>query len=598
MSDATLRGIDHRNPKGDIVKDLLHEALVRGVTFARNLSFRTWPYGLSLRGPMPDRFLVFPKDLMPGSAQTATSLLAGRYDFPGGSVQAKPTTSPWTLVPPNEVWAESLHGFTWLAHLDGFQNGAAKKHVEWLITRWMAECGQWHDIGWRPQVIGQRLISLFLHAKFISEGSDLIWRSELMCSIARQARHLERTAKWANEGEDRLVASIGLTLSGLCLPHGESRLEAGMTLLMRELNKQILPDGGHVSRNPSVQLTTLVQLCLLQDLLQDQSLPVPDEFDETIQRMAPMVRFFRHNDGRLALFNGSTEEKGGAVDAVLAKTSARKPFTRATHSGFQRAKAGRTNLIVDAGAPLRPEFSQSAHAGCLSFEMCVGRHRLITNCGSTSLKGPAWRNASRSTAAHSTLTLADQSSLRFLEQSFAARLLGPRVTEAPSQIVSERDENEHGVWIHTAHDGYLKRFGVWHERRFFLSADGEDLRGEDCVVAAAADGREDWREIFRHRPDDQHIPFAIRFHLHPDVKPSLSRDGNKVLLLLSNGDGWTFQTDAPSVTLEDSVYLGSGHAVRQSRQIVVSGVADTTQRTTTKWALYRMARDPGRKQKA
>jgi len=595
VSDATLRGIDQSNPKGDIVKDLLHESFVRGITFLRNLSFRTWPYGLSLRGPMPDRFLVYPKDLAPGSAQAATGLLSGRYDFAGGSVQAKPTTSPWTLVPPSEAWAESLHGFAWLAHLDGFKNGAAKEHVEWLITRWMAECGQWHDIGWRPHVIGQRLISWFLHAKFISEGSDLIWRSELMCSIARQARHLERTAKWANEGENRLVASIGLTLSGLCLPLGESRLETGMTLLMRELEKQILDDGTHVSRNPSVQLTTLVHLCLLRDLLQQQSLPVPDEFEETIQRMAPMVRFFRHNDGRLALFNGGNEERGGAVDAVLAKTNGRKPFTRAVHAGFQRAKAGRTDLIIDAGTPLRPEFSQNAHAGCLSFEMCVGRHRLITNCGSTALKGQEWQNASRATAAHSTLTLADQSSARFLEQSFAARLLGPRVTEAPSNVINERDENDRGVWINTAHDGYLKRFGVWHERRFFLSADGEDLRGEDCIIAPADENGENWRPLFGKRAVERHVPYTIRFHLHPDVKPSLAREGNKVLLLLSNGDGWTFQTDAASVMLEDSVYLGSGHSVRQSRQIVLSGVADTMGCTTTKWALYRMARDPGRK---
>ena len=595
MSDAALRGIDHSNPKGDIAKDLLHESFVRGMTFFRNLSFRTWPYGLSLRGPMPDRFLVYPKDLTPGSAQAATGLLSGRYDFPGGSVQAKPTTSPWTLVPPSETWAESLHGFAWLAHLDGFKNGAAKDHVEWLITRWMAECGQWHDIGWRPHVIGQRLISWFLHAKFISDGSDLIWRSELMCSIARQARHLERTAKWANEGENRLVASIGLTLSGLCLPLGESRLETGMTLLMRELDKQILSDGAHVSRNPSVQLNTLVHLCLLRDLLQDQSLPVPDEFEDTIQRMAPMVRFFRHNDGRLALFNGANEERGGAVDAVLAKTNGRKPFTRAVHAGFQRAKAGRTNLIVDAGTPLRPEFSQNAHAGCLSFEMCVGRHRLITNCGSTALKGQEWQNASRSTAAHSTLTLADQSSARFLEQSFAAKLLGPRVTEAPSHVINDRDENDRGVWMTTAHDGYLKRFGVWHERRFFLSADGEDLRGEDCIIAPPDENGENRHPVFGKRKVERHVPYTIRFHLHPDVKPSVAREGNKVLLLLSNGDGWTFQTDASSVLLEDSIYLGSGHSVRQSRQIVLSGVADTQGCTITKWALSRMARDPARK---
>ena len=69
------------------------------------------------------------------------------------------------------------------------------------------------------------------------------------------------------------------------------------------------------------------------------------------------------------------------------------------------------------------------------------------------------------------------------------------------------------------------------------------------------------------------IAFAIRFHIHPEVRVSPSQGGD-VLLKLPNGDGWRFRSDAP-VVLEESVYLG-GDASRRAEQLVLSGtVADS-----------------------
>jgi uncharacterized heparinase superfamily protein len=67
------------------------------------------------------------------------------------------------------------------------------------------------------------------------------------------------------------------------------------------------------------------------------------------------------------------------------------------------------------------------------------------------------------------------------------------------------------------------------------------------------------------------IPFAVRFHVHPDIRASMAQDGASVILLLPSGDGWRFRATGGSVSLEESVYLGSGDAVRRTEQIVVSG---------------------------
>ncbi len=592
MTDATLKGARHGPSRGELLSDMAHEALARSATFLRDISFRSWPYRLSLAGPMPDRFQYYPKDVDRGSLPIAQSLLQGRYASPDGMVQANQSTAPWSLVPPSDAWAETLHGFSWLKHFDGHRTPAMRDHVHWLITTWMEDCDRWNSIAWRPHVIGRRLISWFSHAKLIANESDLIWRSELLCSIARQARHLSRTAKWAQEGDAKLTAAVGLAFSGLCLPDGEHRLEQGMNILLAELDKQILPDGGHVSRNPSVQLSTLADLCMLKDSLLAANFPVPQDLDDIISRMGPMLRFFRHTDGKLALFNGSAENQTTTIDALLARKDTRgKPYGYAPHSGYQRIQAGRTYLIADTASPPQRGFSQNAHAGCLSFEMSIGRHRLIVNCGSTETRGGDWQNASRATAAHSTVTLADKSSARFLKRTLTAKLLGPRVTQGPNMVVSERDENAQGLWLTTSHDGYVDRFGLIHERRLYLSRDGEDLRGEDCIKAPENDATLSWLTPHRGKTSTA-VPFSVRFHLHPDVRVSQSRDDGSVIMMLPNGDGWTFRTNWPSPTLEESIYLGSGDALKRTTQIVINGVADKDAQTSIKWAIQRMSTLP------
>jgi uncharacterized heparinase superfamily protein len=69
------------------------------------------------------------------------------------------------------------------------------------------------------------------------------------------------------------------------------------------------------------------------------------------------------------------------------------------------------------------------------------------------------------------------------------------------------------------------------------------------------------------------VPFTIRFHIHPDVRLSLSQSGGSVILKLPNGDGWRFRCGG-ALSIEESLYLGGGTA-RRCEQLVISGeVAD------------------------
>jgi uncharacterized heparinase superfamily protein len=344
---------------------------------------------------------------------------------------------------------------------------------------------------------------------------------------------------------------------------GQRRWPKAVMLLQAEIDRQILADGGHVSRNPSLVMTLLRDLIALRDLCRQAAVPPPPAVTQAIDRMAPMLRFFRHGDGGLALFHGGGEEAPEAVELTLALAEADgKPIASAVHSGFERLAAHRALVLVDTGLPPIRVGGARPHFGLLAFEFSSGADRIVVNCGAPESTGGGWARALATTAAHSTLTLADTNALD--PNLPDGRLAKPRV---------ERSEQDGNIWLSASHDGYGDTFRFCHRRRLYLAANGEDLRGEDALVGYGASRK---------------TPLALRFHLHPGLQASLLQNGHEVLLKCASGQGWRFRVVGPAgagwgaLSLADSVYFGQG-ALRRCQQIVVTFEASHGG-ATMKWA--------------
>ena len=83
----------------------------------------------------------------------------------------------------------------------------------------------------------------------------------------------------------------------------------------------------------------------IRALYKTARLAMPELLQHTIDRMTPALRFFRHGDGGLALFNGSQEPaRRLLLDTILTQADARgKPLKRAPQAGFDRMSLGRTS---------------------------------------------------------------------------------------------------------------------------------------------------------------------------------------------------------------------------------------------------------------
>lgn len=507
-----------------------------------------------------DRLVIAPQDLRTADATRASEIYAGRFAF-AGKVVISDRRSPFEMTPPSEEWAVTLLGFVWLRHLRAADSAITRANARSLIDDWINAQGGWHPTGWRPDVLSRRLICWLSQAPFILQDADARFYRRFIRSLSRQVRYLHHTLNETRDGLPRLQAVIALTYATLCMQSQSGYLRAHARRLIDELRTQVLPDGGHISRNPGTLIDLLADLLPLRQLFSARQLQPPQALNNAIDRIMPMLRFFRHGDGNFAQFNGMGPTPVDLLATVLAYDDARgTPVSNAPHSGYQRIEAGQTVLLMDTGKAPPVALNQEAHAGCLSFELSWKQHRLVINCGLPAVNKENWRQVARATPAHSTVTVNDQSSCRFLESATARRLLGGTpIVAGPHEVRVERDPG--GATLRASHDGYASDCGVIHQRAIQLNADGRVLDGEDSFTGANGGAL----------PRGADTEFAVRFHLHPAIKANRLADGRGVILLLQDRELWTFAALADSVELEESVFLAGSDGPRRTVQIVIYG---------------------------
>jgi uncharacterized heparinase superfamily protein len=541
-----------------LLPELMRAMWRRAMRLPRIWWRRSWLYRGLLKGPLTDRILFHPFDPLPRRLEDADSLLRGRFRFEGETIDIR-EGSIFDKPPPAAAWAEALHGFAWLPPLSAAGGDAARTLATNLITQWLKRNARYSEPASLAHVTARRLINIFAHGKLVLSNSDMLWRSKVFVSLREQSRLLARIAGEAPEGMPRFEAACAVVLAGACLADAR-RLETGLALLEAEIARQILPDGGHISRSPEDLVQAYRLLMMVTDALTATSNDISQDLRSAHDRMSPMVRFFRHGDGALALFNGGRESDQKMIAGLLARDEVRgQPFGYARHSGYQRLAAGRTLAVMDCGVPPPGAFSIDAHAGCLAFELSAGTHRIVVNCGAArDARRAIWDGAVRATAAHSTLTLADRSTGAILNAGWARDFLGPRMLGGVQEVQTRRVETPQGWMVEGSHDGYVVPYGLRHERQIALGSRGESLTGADRLLP----------EPGTSRSRAASLPFAIRFHIHPDVRMSPAQSGD-VLLKLPNGEGWRFRAGIPA-SVEESVYLG-GDTLRRTEQLVLAG---------------------------
>ena len=539
------------------------------------LTWRTPIHGMRLKGRHPLKLIAVPDDPFIGDARRGSALLGGTLTFRGESR----AVDALNLAKPNfsRAFADYFHGFSWLRDLSTVATRAQATPVaEALMRRWLdTHADTVSEPAWRADLWGRRILFWTAHAPLILSSTDLVYRSRVLNTLARGARHIDRGADKVAPGAPRVAALCGVVVAGLLIPGGDARRSANESALAKALNASIFDDGGNVARAPSAQVDLLMLLTALREVYAARRLEAPASIDNAIHALVPALLGVCHGDRDIGSWQGGAPIGAEALDGIIAATGVRtRPLRQARDWGYQRLAAGQAVVVLDAAPPPVARLVEGGCASTLAFEFSDGPNRIVVNCGGARagvVQLPeALAEGLRTTAAHSTLIVGDSNSTAI----HADGTLGRGVAE----VELARQESEGSSRIEASHDGYARRFGFIHRRQLVLAGDGRELRGEDMLLPATK------------RRKLVGTGFAIRFHLGLGVQVSPTADGLAALLRLpgstQNGGLWQFRCRGGTLAVEESVWIDADGRPHATMQLVVTGESPAGGASVS-WALKR-----------
>jgi uncharacterized heparinase superfamily protein len=512
-----------------------------------------------------------PVDPIAGDKERGTSILDGRLTWFGESVSNVDIGFNETRL--STGFADYTQQFAWLRDLATVaQRAQAAPIAEQLTRKWLAaHAEKVGEPAWRPDMWGWRILYWAAYAPLILSSSDLVYRSSVLNALARGARHLDRVADRAPVGLPRLAAWAGVVAAGLLIAGGNPRRSFGEAGFVKALASAFFSDGGIICRTPRNQLASIELLAMLREVYAARQVEFPAGIGAALHRAVAALLGVTLGDGGLSSWQGSAPIGSVRVGATVTASQIRtRPLRQARDWGYQRASVGQTVLVIDAAPPPIARVAGGGCASTLGFELSDGAHRLIVNCGGGNAGGGAISSGLaeglRTTAAHSTLVIADSNSTAILSNG----TLGRGVTE----VTLDRQESEAGTRIEASHDGYVKRFGLVHQRILSLSGDGRELRGEDILLPGSGPRK------------PQTSGFNVRFHLAPGVEATPTADGMGALLRLDEGPLWQFRGRGGKVSIDDSIWIDGDAKPHSTQQLVISGQTPAGG-TSISWALKR-----------
>jgi uncharacterized heparinase superfamily protein len=510
------------------------------------------------RSRPPLKLVAVPRDHVQGDRQRGDALLAGRFGV--GSDTVPLADLDFAAVGAHGPLAEQLQGFSWLRDLAAAasrEKGA--RLAEAIVGRWLLAHGTRVDDAWAPHLWGERIMFWAAYAPYILSSADSGYRSALLNTLARGARHLDANADKPAAGLNRITAWCGVIAAGLLVQGGVTRVARGEAGLGRALAAAQFDDGGLVSRSPFDQVRLVDRVALLRACYFAAKQTLPDTIEAAAAAALAALHGVTLGDGALSSWQGCNPGEASQLTALVEGCGIRaRPLRQARGWGYQRLSALGTVIILDAAPPPPQKLADWGSASTLAFEMSDGAQRLVVNCGGP---GPLPTELSdelaqglRTTAAHSTLVLADTNSTNIL----ADGSLGKGVED----VTIERSEDNDASRLEATHDGYIRAFGLVHKRSLMLGNDGKELRGADQLMPR---GRKKVRDS---------VAYAVRFHLAPGVEVTATADGMGAILRSKAAPPWNFRCRGGMLTIEDSLWIdGRGQPHRTAQLAVVGEVS-------------------------
>ncbi len=473
----------------------------------------------------------------------------------------------------NKIWDEkdlkrkdfkNLNSFFWLFSLD---LKSSKKDVQNIILQWINKNHRYSSKSWEVDMIAKRIIAWTSNSKLTYEDGGADYKDKFNSLIKKQINHLIIEIEQSKWVDDKMIGCAAIILAGLSFQDKDNYLNTGLSLLKKLIKYSFSSDGFPKSRSIRQLNFYLKYLILIREWLKESQSEIPDYINENIYYLGQAYAFTWQNIGVDLFFNGNNKTNNIDFDHYLKKYGYVFKNQNNEFGGYAALKNKKISLVMDVGSSPDKKFSSNYQSGALSFEIISNGKKLICNSGYFQDHNHQLNKLSKSSAVHSTLILDDRSSCKFSKTKKERSKISSGLKILKKNIILEKN-----YWkINAAHDGYLKQYGVIHEREVEFYPEQMKFIGHDKI-------------IFKTKITN--LKFEIRFHLEPNIKIMKTQD-NKSILIDLEGEGWKFASDNNTINIDNGLYFGKKDFFMDNQNIVLSGVTNDKNQNI-KWEINKL----------
>jgi len=459
---------------------------------------------------------------------------------------------------------KNLNSFFWLFSLD---LRSSKKDIQNVILQWIDKNHRYSSKSWEVDMVAKRIIAWTSNSRLTYEDSDTDYKDKFNAVIKKQINHLINKIEGSEEIDDKIIGCAAIILTGLSYQDKDGYLKTGLSLLKKLVKFSFDNDGFPKSRSIRQLCFYLKYFILIREWFKESQSEIPDFINESIHYLGQAYAFSWQNNKVDLLFNGNNETNNADFDHYLKKLSYSFKNQSNALGGYAALNSKKTSLLMDVGPSPDKKFSSNYQAGALSFEIISNGKKLICNSGYFQNHNHQLNELSKSSAIHSTLILDDRSSCKFNKTKNESSKISHGLKILKKNIVFEKN-----YWkINAAHDGYLKQYGIIHEREIEFYPEQIKFVGCDKIIS---------------KNGIKNLKFEIRFHLEPNIKIMKTQD-NKSILIDLDGEGWKFNSNNNNINIVDGLYFGGKDSFVDNQNIVISGMTND-ENQTIRWKITKL----------
>ena len=457
---------------------------------------------------------------------------------------------------------KNLNSFFFLFSLD---LRSSKKDTQNIILQWIEKNHRYNSKSWEVDIVAKRIIAWTSNSRLTYEDSNTDYKNKFNTVVKKQINHLINEIEGSEWVNDKMIGCAAIILTGLSYKDKDQYLETGLNLLKKLVKFSFDNDGFPKSRNIGQLCFYFKYFILIREWLKESQSEIPDFINENIYYLGQAYAFCWQNNKVDLLFNGNNETNNIEFDHYLKKLGYSFKNQSNELGGYVALNSKKTSLIMDIGSSPDKKFSSDYQAGALSFEIISSGKKLICNSGYFQKRNHQLNKLSKSSAIHNTLILDDRSSCKFDKNKNSKISHGLKILK--KNIVFEKN-----YWkINAAHDGYLKQYGIIHERDIEFYPEKIKFVGYEKIIS---------------KNSVKNLKFEIRFHLVPNIKIMKTQD-NKSILIELDGEGWKFSSDNNDMNIDNGLYFGKKDSFVDSKNIVISGMTND-ENQTIKWEIIKL----------